>query len=196
MKKVIRPEDATFPYIVQDGSVGIKISKARNKGRDTYMISYSVAGKRKQVMCADFEKAYAKAKAIGKTVSHGRLNALEISSTDAIRFVEAKKELQPTGVSIEIAAKEYAQAWRLLGGKALLVEAAREYVKRHLDTIPIKTVQESVKEMLETKEREGASHEYRKILRLYLEQLEAFSKPPGLEWWRGGFSGLKAGLKG
>ena len=29
-----------------------------------------------------------------------------------------------------------------------------------------------------------------------LSTIEAFSKPPGLEWWRGGFSGLKAGLKG
>jgi hypothetical protein len=70
----------------------------------------------------------------------------------------AVKALEPTGVPLDLAAKEYAAAWGLPGGSGLVVEAAREYAKRIPHRLPSKLVPDAVKEMLEAREKgEGAS---------------------------------------
>jgi hypothetical protein len=61
----------------------------------------------------------------------------------------AVKALEPTGVPLDLAAKEYAAAWGLPGGSGLVVEAAREYAKRIPHRLPSKLVPDAVKEMLE-----------------------------------------------
>ena len=68
----------------------------------------------------------------------------------------AVETLRPTSVPLEIAAKEYAPAWAALGGKASLLEAAREFARRHLHELPDNMLPDAVKERLEAKEREGA----------------------------------------
>jgi hypothetical protein len=70
----------------------------------------------------------------------------------------AVKALEPTGVPLDLAAKEYVAAWGLPGGSGLVVEAAREYAKRIPHRLPSKLVPDAVKEMLEAREKgEGAS---------------------------------------
>jgi integrase len=159
-----------FPFEVKSGSVVVKIYKVTNKDRDSYTISYFCGKKRKQKMFSDFEAAKRYAKAVGKTLSIGELDVLELRSSDRISYVHAVEALRPINVPLEIAAKEYAEAWRLLGGRASLVEAAREYVKRNMHQLPSKLVPEAVKEMLTAKEQEGASKAYMKVLSLYLKR--------------------------
>ncbi|HMJ88950.1 MAG TPA: hypothetical protein VK530_03995, partial [Candidatus Acidoferrum sp.] len=178
MKVTKDEKEIVFPFEVKTGSVVVKIYKVKNgvhketnEPRESFMVSHSAQGKRKQKMFAVFDEAKAWAKSVANSMAKGELDVLELRSAARIAYVHAVNELEPTGVSLEIAAKEYAEAWRYLRGKASLVEAAREYAKRHMHELPSKTVAEAVKEMLEIKEREGASADYRKILRLYLEQL-------------------------
>jgi len=173
MKAAKHEKEITFPFEVKTGSVVVKIYQVTNKERVSFTASYSAQGKRKLKMFALFDEAKAWAKSIANSMSQGELDVLELRSEQRMAYVHAMKELEPTGVALELAAKEYAEAWRYLGGKASLVEAAREYAKRRLHDLPSKTVGEAVKEMLDTKEREGASAEYRKILKLYLNQLAA-----------------------
>ena len=54
-----------------------------------------------------------------------------------------------------------------------MVEAAREFARRHLHELPDKMLPDAVKEMLDAKEQEGASKVYLKVLRFYLGQLAA-----------------------
>jgi len=75
--------------------------------------------------------------------------------------------LNPTGTPLELAAMEYAEAWKMLGGKASVIEAAKEFARRHLHTLPDKMLPDAVKDMLDAKEREGASKVYMKVLRFY-----------------------------
>jgi integrase len=171
MKAAKNEKEITFPFEVKTGSVVVKIYQVTNKDRPSFMVSFSAHGKRTQKMFAVFDEAKAWAKSVANSMAQGELDVLELRSEQRMAYVHAMNALEPTGVALELAAKEYAEAWRYLGGKASLVEAAREYAKRRMHELPSKTVGDAVKEMLETKEREGASAEYRKILRLYLEQL-------------------------
>ena len=163
----------TWPKEVKTGSVLVKIYRIKNKGRRSFMVSYFSQGLRKQKMFADFEKAYAEGKKVSDDVSNGDINSLNMPSKDRIMFNHAVKALEPTGVPLDLAAKEYAAAWALLVGAGSLVEAAREYAKRNLHRLPNKLIPDAVREMLEAKEKEGASKEYLKVLRVYLNKFTA-----------------------
>ena len=71
------------------------------------------------------DEALKEAKSVGKTISKGELDVLERRSKDRIAYVHAVEALRPTGVALELAAREYAEAWKF--GCGSLVEAAREY---------------------------------------------------------------------
>jgi integrase len=182
MKPKKEKKEITFPYEEQVGSVIVKIYKVANKTdkdgnkRDSFMVSYFAKGQRKQKMFADFEgpkgaKAFAHATAAG--LGRGELDVLELRSTDRIAYVHAVNELRPLGIALELAAKEYAEAYRILGGKGSLIEAAREYVKRNVHNRPKKLVSEAAEEMISIKEREGASDIYMKALRRHLREFAA-----------------------
>lgn len=44
----------------------------------------------------------------------------------------AVEAVKPTGLPLELVAKEYAEAWKALGGKASIIEAAKEFARRNL----------------------------------------------------------------
>jgi len=113
------------------------------------MVSYFVGDKRKQKMFVDFEEAYEEAKGASEDVNNGETNAINMPNKDRVIFTHASEAVAPTGVPLDIAAKEYAAAWELTGGAVL--EAAREYNRRKLHNLPSKLVPEAVKEMLEAK---------------------------------------------
>ena len=121
-----------FPLVIRVGSVGVKIYQVENKGRDWFTVAYVADGKRRLKMFADFAEAEAGARSKAVSLSKGELDVLELRSADRFAYVHAVAALRPTGVALELAAKEYAEAWRALGGKASLLEAAQELARRHL----------------------------------------------------------------
>jgi integrase len=148
----------------------VKIYRVENKGSIKYSVSHYLNGKRKQRMFAEFDAAHEAAKSIAKSLSKGELDVLELRSGDRLAYVHAIDALKPTGVALELAAKEYAEACKLLGGRAFLLEAAREYAKRQLHLMPNKSVPEAVEAMLVAKEKEGTNKPYMKVLKVYLRQ--------------------------
>ena len=172
-KKKAKADKPEWPKEVKSGSVIVKIYKVQNKGRTSFMVSHFTGGKRKLKMFADYNDAKAYADSVGDSISNGELDVLELRSSDRLAYVHAVEALRPTGMALELAARDYAEAWKALGGKASLVEAAREFARRHLHELPDKMLPDAVKEMLDAKEREGASKVYMKVLRFYLGQLAA-----------------------
>jgi hypothetical protein len=165
----------TFPVEVSAGSVTVKIYRVQNKGATRYTVSNFASGKRSLKMFTDFEEAKTHAKNVAEALDSGKVEVVELRSRERAAYLHALDVLRPTGMALELAATEYAEAWRVLGGKASLVEAAREFARRNLHELPDKLLPDAVKEMLADKEREGASKVYMKVLRFYLGQLaEAF----------------------
>jgi hypothetical protein len=93
--------------------VAVKIYKVVNKGRDSFTVSYSTKGKRTQKMFADFMDAETYAESAAKKIAHGELDALQLSSADAAVYVRAANEARPTGLPLDLIAKEYAEMWRI-----------------------------------------------------------------------------------
>jgi hypothetical protein len=80
---------------------------------------------------ADFDEAHAEARSKAISLSKGELDVLELRSADRVAYVHAVGALKPTGMALELAAKEYAEAQKAIGGKASVLEAAKDYAKRH-----------------------------------------------------------------
>lgn len=161
-----------FPMVVKQGSVAVKIYDVENKGRISYMVSYHAGGKRRLKMFADFDEAHAEAKSKANALSRGELDALELRAVDARAYVNTLDILKPTGMTLELAAKDYADAWAVLGGKSSLLEAAREFARRHMHELPSKLLPDAVNEMLEIKKHDGTSDAYQKVLKVYLGRLK------------------------
>ena len=160
-----------FPMEVQSGSVIVKIYKVENKGRDSFTVSYFADGKRKLKMFANFDEAHADAKSKAISLSKGELDVLHLDNADRMAYTHAVEAVRLTGLPLELVAKEYAEAWKVLGGKASIIEAAKDFARRNLHVLPDKMLPDAVKEMLEAKEREGVSKIYMKVLRFYLGQM-------------------------
>lgn len=156
---------------VKRGSVIVKIYKVENKGRPSFTVSYFADGRRIQKMFADFDEARQEAEAKALAISKGEVDVLHLSRADALSYVHAVEALKPTGMPLELAAKEYTEAWKALGGKGSILEAATEFARRHLHESPSKFLPDAVTEMLEAKAREGVSQLYMKVLRFYLGKL-------------------------
>ena len=161
-----------FSMEVKQGSVVVKIYRVENKGRDSFTVSYHADGKRKLRIFAGFDEAHAEAKAKATALSRGELDALELRAVDARAYVNAVGLLDPIGVPLELAVKDYVEAWKVLGGKASLLEAAKEFARRHMHELPDKLLPDAVDEMLKTKEKDGTSDAYQKMLEVYLKQLK------------------------
>ncbi len=161
-----------FPMEVKQGSVTVKIYRVENKGRDSFTVSYHAAGKRNLKMFASFDEALADAKSKANALARGELDALHLRAVDARAYVNAVALLDPIGVPLELAIKDYVEAWKVLGGKASLLEAAKEFVRRHMHDLPDKLLPDAVDDMLAIKEKDGTSDAYQKVLKVYLKQLK------------------------
>jgi integrase len=165
-------ENDGFPKLIKRGSFTVKIYRVSNKGRISFTVAYSSNGKRIMKMFADLNEALTEAKSVADTLDKGEFEVLELHSKDRLRYVHAMQALQPTGISLEMAAQEYADAMKMLAGKATILEAVRDYVRRATAALPSKTLPEAVEEMWLAKEKEGASDAYMKVLRFYLGKVK------------------------
>ena len=152
----MKPEPS-FPLEISKGSAVVRIFKqVSNKNYESFTVAYYQDQVRKREVLSDFALAKKRAKKLAELLARGETAAASLKLQDQRAYLNAKKLLRPTGVTLEAACREYAAAVKLLGGVSLLA-AAQEYVKRHGGGKPVlKTVQDVVTEFMEAKE-EGRS---------------------------------------
>ncbi len=151
-----------FPKEIRQGSVSVIIYKTPSKGYVNYTLAYYQDGQRKREYSADYPAILKRAEEVlddlndGKPTVEGVLKAAERTE-----FVRAKDVLQSRNISLPLdaVARHYAEAVRLLGSD-LVIEAAREYAKRHPQTRPQKSVADVVDEFIEAKRAKGVSRRY------------------------------------
>jgi integrase len=158
---------AKFPMVVKRGHTIVKIYQTPSRGCDAYTVSYYLGDKRQRKTFADLSLAVTEAEIIANRMSTGEMNVLTLTSGDGLAYVRAVEALKPTGVPLEMAAIQFAEAHKLLDG-ATVLEAARFYAKQNPNRLPKKLVPDVVAELVAAKEADGMSGVYVQDLRLRL----------------------------
>ena len=158
-----------FPYTYSKPgySVSVKIYKTPRDGYDAFTLTYYQDGQRKRVLCNTIESALKEADDVVKLLGSKDVDVLELRSADKASYRRARELLDPLGVSIEVAAAEYAHIKRLLGDTPPTV-AAEYYVRKHPSKIEHKPVPVVVTELLAAKLADGCSPRYLQALRYNL----------------------------
>jgi len=160
----------SFPLIITKGSASVKIYRMTNRGKVMFTLSFIGASGRVRENFMDLEEARREANTRAAMLAQGDLEALKLTGRERQVFVAAAEALRPTGISLDIAAREFAAAFEILGHDAI-IEAAR-YYKRHVESaLPDMTVGEAVATFTEAKTAEGMSALYLKDIRLILGRL-------------------------
>jgi len=156
-----------FPITVKRGHTVVKIYHTPSRGCDAYTVVHYLGTKRQRKTFADLGLATTEAEIVATKLSTGEINVLTLTSDDRLAYVRAIEALKPTGVLLEMAAMQFAEAHKKLEGVSLL-EATRFYMKKNPHRGPKKLVPDIVKEMVETKEADKLSGVYVKDLKIRL----------------------------
>jgi integrase len=149
--------------VVKRGHTIVKIYRTPTRGCEAYTVVHYLGKKRQRKAFADLDLARTEAECIANKLSTGELDVLTLTSDDRLSYVRAVEALKPTGVPLEIAAMQFAEAHNLLEGGSLL-EAARFHLKQNPQRLAKKLVPEIVNELLLAKRADEMSAVYLKDL--------------------------------
>ena len=167
-----------FPKVIPRGSLSVTIYKTPSKGYPSYTLAYYQDGHRRRETSADYSALLNRADEVlddlakGTPTVEGALKAAERAE-----FARAKTNLTRKGIKLplDIVASHYGEAVKIIG-EDLVIEAARQYAKRHPAKMPQKTVAQVVEDFIEEKRKQGKSLRYTEDLVYRLGQFKDFSK--------------------
>ena len=146
-----------FPVVITEGFATVKIYRLVQKGGvTTFSVDWRQDGQRNREAFKDYSEAKIKADFVVQRLAALDAAALQLTGKDRERYLRAAEFLKPSGIAIDTAADRYAEAVKVLGSD-LVLEAARDYAKRHPRNMPQKTVREVVDELIEAKGRANRS---------------------------------------
>jgi integrase len=161
-----------FPVLVKRGSAVVKIYRTPTKGYDSFTLSYYVDGVRRRPTFPTLDQARTEAEIKATELTRGDLDTAKLTSADCASYTRAKELLAPTGLSIELAAAQMADAVAKLGAVPLAT-AVQFYLHRNNGVEGGRTVQAVVEEFLAVKRQDGLSARYLKTLDYELKQFRA-----------------------
>jgi integrase len=151
-----------FPKEIKRGSIGVVIYETPSKGYVNYTLTYYQDGHRKREYSADYSAILKRSEEVLDDLNNGKPTVEGfLKTSERTEFVRAKDTLKLKNVALplDIVARHYAEAVKLLGSD-LVIEAAREYAKRHPHKLPQKSVADVVDEFIQTKRAKGISRRY------------------------------------
>ena len=179
-------DEVTFPLEISKGSAVVRIFRqVSKKGYESFTVSYYGDGRRQRAVLSDFAEAKKRAKQIAAALAKGEVVAARLTLQDQRAYLNAKRLLKPTRMTLEAACREFAEAFKVLGGVSVL-QAAREYAKRHGRIESTMDIQTGVNELMEAKEAgrstklrgngRNVSEKYLYQLRLRLNAFAGYAK--------------------
>src|SRR5205814_309038 len=126
----------------------------KNRGKTHYCVSYVKTTGRERKNFADLAKAREEAATIAHNLAGGDLEALKLTGRERQIYVAADQALARTGLSLDVAAREFARAFDILGHDGI-IEAARYYKKHVESSLPDIPVATAVEKFAEAKKAEG-----------------------------------------
>lgn len=159
-----------FPMVVKCGSASVTIYQNKSKnGYFSFKVRYFRGADEVRVTRANFDQAREEAESAARNLANGELDVLTLRRDDRLAYVRSIEVLKPTGVDLEAAAKQFAEAHALLKGVPL-IDAVRFYVQRQPQTCQQRTVAETAAELVQQKRDMGRCEDYLKDMRLRLKR--------------------------
>lgn len=150
--------------LVKRGNVTVRIYPYQKNGATYFNVADYSSGKRAFLGFPDLKKAKCEAELIAARMATGDQDVLQLRSADRAAYMRAVQLLAPSGVPLESAVAQFAEATRILG-KTSVVDAAKFFVKRNPSVLPQKSVREVVDEFLADKKAKGKGERYLSDLR-------------------------------
>lgn len=142
-----------FPLTVTESGVSAKIYRGKQTRNGTiydgFIVAYSLLGKRKQVWRSDLEDAKTHAREACGRIANGESAVLQLTSHDRLTYLRAVEAVSAIRVPIDVLCREYAEAAAILKGRASIVEAARDWMKRNAIELPQIALAKAVEECLD-----------------------------------------------
>jgi integrase len=167
-------QSQSFPLTVTEKGVSAVIRKSEKiKNGNThqyFIVEYFQYGKRKQVWRSSLEDAEAVATDACRKIANGDQSALELRNGERFAYTRAIEVLAPFQVHLDTACREYADALRILDGKASITEACREWIKRNAVMLPKITVADAVAQVQQRAKTEKKSDDRQHELEVLLNR--------------------------
>ena len=150
------------PVQIKKGSVIARIYPTPRDGYDAFTLVFYRDGKRIRKVFPTLEQAKREGQSVVDALSRGEIAGSSLTGDQRASYRRAV-DLLPHGVSLELAAAEYAGAKKMLG-EAPLLQAVTFFVEKSPKNIIRKTVLEIFEEMYASKLQDGLSPVYLKDL--------------------------------
>jgi integrase len=161
---------------IKRNGITVRIRPTLKDGATYFVLDYRNQGKRKLVWRATMVAARKAANTAIDQITEGQAEVLNLKSADAHAYTRARTALVGIEKGIDSVAEEYAEAYRLLAGRASILEAARDWLKRHAVDLPPITVPAAVEQLKKQAEADGKSELRLKQLANVLDRFaEAFN---------------------
>lgn len=166
-----------FPQVVAKGNARVTIYRHTNSkaGQDyeEFKLGFYVAGKRRFKTYASYEAARAAAEQVTGSVNNGDVDTLVLDASQKATYLRAVEAVRPTGVPLDVAAIQFADAIGQLEGRPLSEAVA--FFRKRLLTVKRKRVGEVVDELLEAKGKTSSAlyvADLRKRLKMFSDAFQ------------------------
>ena len=166
-----------FPLTVKAGSTAVKIYRDRKRSGDYFRLVYYLGGKRHRLNFSSLDAAKEEALAKAAQLARGDVDAVQLNGRDRLTYGRALDAIKSTGVALDAAATEYAQAAKTLAGHSLL-DAVNFYMRHGVNGVSGRMVSDAVDDFRQAKTGAGRSAVYLKDIRY---RLGGFAKAFNLE---------------
>ena len=153
----MKTEAASDVKEIKRNGVSVRIRPTLKDGVTRFVLDYRANGQRKLVWRSTLADARAAANDALDKITEGHSEVLKLKSADSHAYVRARAALEGIEKEIDEAAKEYAEAHRLLAGRASLLEVCRDWLKRNAVALPRVTVADAVERMKLQAKTDGKS---------------------------------------
>ena len=162
---------------IKRGGVTASVHPTPRGGYDAFTLVFYQDGKRVRKIFPTLELARREGQAVIDSLSRGEIGASSLTGDQRASYLRAMNLLSPCGVSLELAAAEYAGAKKMLG-EVPLHQAVAFFLERSPKNIIKKTVLEIYEELCASKRQDGLSEVYLKDLTYRLGRFaKAFQMP-------------------
>jgi len=165
----MKPDASTEVKVIQRSGISVRIRPTTKNGTTRFVLDYRVKGQRKLIWRSTMAKAKAEANKAIDAITEGQAEVLNLKSADAHAYTRARAALNGIEKGIDTVAEEYAEAYRLLAGRASILEACRDWLKRNAVELPKITVAAAVEQLKKHAETDGKSNDRQKQLAAALD---------------------------